>query len=125
MESPNILSRTFRKIMSTIYNLIKFDFKSIAGDQELPSWFIIILGLGLLPILAWPIVVFGSIFLLDNPKNPELTLLYVILMDIYPLYLIGNMLLAIKGFKQSKVFGLLISVLPSTAIVYLALQIFN
>ncbi len=57
--------------------------------------FIVLRIISLLPILAWPFVFFGSIFMFDDPNaNLNLRWLLFILINGYPVILILNLLLA-------------------------------
>jgi len=69
--------------------------------RRIPKWFLIILSL--LPILLWPLIFFGSIFIYDDPNvNPTHQNLLFIGINAYPVYLIVNMLLANKLYSKGK-----------------------
>ena len=67
-----------------------------------PWWFILMNVLMLSPILAWPLVYFGSIFMFDNPKNQNIAWLFFILINAYPIYLIAYALIVLTSYPKNK-----------------------
>ncbi|MFT4666432.1 MAG: hypothetical protein ACI8YQ_001865 [Polaribacter sp.] len=57
--------------------------------------------LSLLPILAWPLIAFGTIFIFDSPNaNPSVQYLLFYGTNAYPLYLIGNFILSNRLYEK-------------------------
>ena len=57
-------------------------------SKELPLWFKLLNLSILLPIIIWPFILFGSIFIFDNPENFALALLLFLGIIAYPVYLL-------------------------------------
>ena len=69
--------------------------------------------LSLIPIIAWPMVFYMSIFFFDNPNaNPLMVWGLFIGVNSYPLILIGNLLLGNKFYRKYRVIGFLIVIWP-------------
>jgi hypothetical protein len=67
----------------------------------------------LMPIIAWPMVFYMSIFFFDNPNaNPLMVWGLFIVVNLYPLILIGNLLLGNWIYKKYRVIGYLIVFWP-------------
>lgn len=88
--------------------LIQNYFKKYFSDNNYPLWFKILNFVSLIPILVWPFIVFGSIFLLDNPKNLFFTLITIILVDAYPLYLILIAIFSFKSYNKNRLISILL-----------------
>lgn len=68
-----------------------------------PIWFILLNLLFLVPILAWPLVFYASLFTFDNPNaNGNLQMLIFVAVNAYPLYLIALMLLNFRVYRNNK-----------------------
>jgi hypothetical protein len=69
--------------------------------------------LSIIPILAWPIIFYMSIFFFDNPNaNPMMVWGLFIGVNSYPLVLIGNLFLGNKLYKKNRIIGYLIMLWP-------------
>lgn len=69
--------------------------------------------LSLLPVLAWPLVFYMSIFFFDNPNaSPAMVWALFIAANSYPLVLIGNLLLANKLYRKKKIAGYILMIWP-------------
>lgn len=82
--------------------------------KEQPKWFINLNLFILFPILLWPIILYSTIFFLDNPTNLGLTYLLIIVVNAYPIYLLCIAYLNSLLFRQSKLFAL---ALPLTIVI--------
>ena len=78
--------------------------------QKNPLWFKVLNLTFLLPCIAYPLVLFGSIFLFDNPNNLLLTFLLFIAVNSYPLFFIGIFILNAKLFGKSKMLAIFFSI---------------
>jgi len=85
---------------------------SFFNTDGLPTWFIIVNILNLALILAWPIVAFMSVFMLDKPNPSIWIILSYILINVYPLFLILNLILTFKLYKRNKTIAIILTVLP-------------
>lgn len=67
----------------------------------------------LLPIILWPIIFFGTIFMFDDPNNNQ-TLMFLVFLGInaYPLYLIGLVVFSNRLYNKSILFASLILLIP-------------
>jgi len=87
----------------------------IFQQKNLPSWIVYLNYGSLAGIFAWPFVVFGSIFMFDNPKNINETYLEVFLVDSYPVLLILITFLSFKLFRLSRVVA---AILPTAVLIF-------
>jgi hypothetical protein len=91
----------------------------IFKNKDLPRW-IVFLNYGCLGgIVVWPLVFFGSIFMFDNPRNIHNTYIQVILLDSYPLLLMGLTFLSFKIFQWSRLISMMLPSLVILAYLYL------
>ena len=99
------------------------------NPKDVPNWFKIINFTILLPCIGWPFIFFSTIFFFDNPSNFAFTFIIFILVNIYPLYLLGVLFLNYKLFIINKLLGIIIpiTILISglTGIIYLSLEIYS
>jgi hypothetical protein len=82
--------------------------KTLLIPIGVPIWLVIFNYLTLIPIIVWPFVLYISIFMFDNPENLSLTFLFFILINSYPIVLIGSMILSFKLFKTTKKVAILL-----------------
>ena len=87
-----------------------------------PIWFKIINFTFLIPIIFWPIVAFGAIFIFDNPSNFFLTFIIFLLIIAYPLYLILLIRLNARLFKINKVAATIFPLTFTTIVVVFVLN---
>jgi hypothetical protein len=87
-------------------------FKSLFRVDDIPDWFLILCVLISLPILAYPLALYFSIFLFDSPNSSGLEVLYFLLIVSYPFILLANALLSFHFYRKSKIFGVLILLIP-------------
>lgn len=81
--------------------------------------------LSLLPILLWPIIFYGSIFLFDDPsadQNVQYLLFYGL--NAYPLYLIINALISSKIYDKLRTLSYLLISWPIALFSLLILFLF-
>jgi len=97
-----------------------FDF--VFKNEGLPRWIVFLNYASLLGIVAWPFVVFGSIFMFDHPKNFNNTALLVLLVDCYPLYLLVLTYFSFRLFRFSKLVSALLPLIPLTGYIYITFQ---
>ena len=83
---------------------------------NLPRWFFILNYISLAPIVLWPIVFFGSIFMLDDPKASVLLFFTI---NCYPFLLIGLTLLSFNVYTYNKLLAIFICLIPIIAELYL------
>ena len=100
-------------------------FKFDISTEGLPRWFVMLTKIALIPVVAWPIVFFGSIFMFDNPQNTGLTFFYFLLINVYPLYIIKIRMLSIKYFKKDKTTGIFILSVLFALYILLIIYIYN
>ncbi len=81
---------------------------AMAIKDKIPLWFTALNVLSLGPILAWPVVLFGSIFMFDAPGDmfPRVLLWFAII--IYPVYIIGLVVLNFWLYHRRKSLAMLI-----------------
>lgn len=80
-------------------------------NDQLPKWLLLLNKISLCGILAWPLVLFASLFMFDNPNvNVRKMKVYFILLNCYPLALI---LMSWLSFKLYAVNPLLSAVFPA------------
>lgn len=96
---------------------------SLKAKYNLPDWFVKLNYVGLIPIIGWPLVFFGSIFLFDNPKSFASTSLLFILINSYPLLLIGNMHLSFRLFYTAKPTSVVLPFVPIIVLIWLMYQL--
>jgi hypothetical protein len=82
-----------------------------------PVWFRIINLTILIPVIFWPVVLFGSIFIFDNPGNFFLTLLLFVLILAYPIYLFFLLKLNKRLFRFNRLIATLFPLIFSSVIV--------
>ncbi|MDP4217561.1 MAG: hypothetical protein Q8927_15275 [Bacteroidota bacterium] len=88
-------------------------FNYIFKNEELPRWIVLLNYACLSGIFIWPIIVFASVFMFDNPSDENKTYVQVILIDSYPLLL---MLITFVSFKIFRLSKLISAMLPSIVI---------
>lgn len=91
---------------------------SVTVKAKRPSWFILLLTLSLLPILIWPLIFFGSIFLFDNPKNINNTYLSFLAINSYPVGLIILGVVAHKIYPKRKKLAVVLLTIPILLFVF-------
>jgi hypothetical protein len=80
--------------------------------------------LSLLPIIAWPLTFFVSIFFFDDPNANHLMVWGLFIgVNSYPLLLIGNLLLGNKLYKRNKILGYSILTWPILIFAFLSIGI--
>ena len=98
-------------------------------NDSKPFWFKVLLNLSLTPILIWPFVFYGSIFIFDHPSSTaNEVLLYLIFFGVnsYPLLLIINKRFCNKSFHKRKILSITLLVIPILLlIVFLSLIFFD
>lgn len=93
---------------------------SKANKRKLPFWFKLSNVIILLPILAWPIIFYSTIFFFDDPYGSKLKQYALFfLVNAYPLYLIGLVLLSTFIYKRLPLAGTIISLVTSSLIILL------
>lgn len=90
-----------------------------------PLWFKILNLAFLLPIIFWPLVLFGSIFLFDSPGNFFLRLLFFLLIIAYPLYLIFLLVINARLFKRNRILATLLPIVTSSVLLTYAFNFFG
>ncbi|MBN8702864.1 MAG: DUF5389 family protein [Bacteroidetes bacterium] len=71
------------------------------ANNNKPFWFVFLLVANILPIFLWPLIFFSSIFLFDAPGSHTSTWIVFILMNSYPLVLIGNCIFSYKTYTKN------------------------
>lgn len=91
---------------------------------SMPKW--VLICLSLTPILLWPFIFFGSIFLFDDP-NANIKLQYLLFYGInaYPLYLVINTLIANKMYDKYRRLSLGLFLWPSVLLGLLLFLLFG
>jgi len=82
-------------------------FNFIFRNKDLPRWIVNLNYICLAGIIAWPLVLFVSIFLFDHPNNLAQTYLIFILMNCYPLVLIVLTWFSFKTFRFNRILSAL------------------
>ena len=85
--------------------------EAIPIKDKMPSWFIALNVLALGPILAWPIVFFASNYIFNAMGDmfPRVLLWYAIIL--YPIYIIGFVVLNFWLYRRRKTLALLLLLL--------------
>ncbi|MCY1633264.1 hypothetical protein [Marinifilum sp. D737] len=73
----------------------------------------------LLPILAWPLVFYVSLYLFDDPNGNASALFIAI--NAYPLYLIANLILSKKLYENQRNLSVLLLIWPILLVALVAL----
>jgi hypothetical protein len=91
-------------------------------NDLLPKWLLLLNKISLFGILAWPLVLFASLFMFDNPNvNMRKMTIYCILLNCYPLALI---LLSFLSYKLYSINPILAAVFPAIPVLlYLCIVI--
>ena len=79
--------------------------------------------ISLLPILLWPFVFYSSIFIFDAPDSMERAQGIFFLVNAYPLYLIGNMVLSHIIYNRNKTIAYLLLSWPVIVFSYLVIMV--
>ena len=85
-------------------------FKLISFSKEIPKRFKIVNWFILLPIILWPLVFFGSIFIFDNPKSITLAYILFILINSYPIFLFLLFEFNARIYQNNKMGGYIIPI---------------
>jgi len=96
------------KVMNILEAFAKADFKR----KDLPLWIRRLNYFALSPILLWPLIFYGTIFLFDNPKNILQTVFLFLAVNSYPLLLGGIVLLSYNLFPRNKFLAALLPLIP-------------
>ena len=90
---------------------------------KLPKW--VFASISLSPILLWPLIFYGSVFIFDDP-NANVTLQYIAFFAInsYPIFLIINMLYANKLYSRANKLCIALYLWPITLFGLLVIYIF-
>jgi len=88
-------------------------------------WFVWLNRLALLPILAWPLLFFGSIFLFDNPTLTATAYLTFFLILCYPIILFILIMWSFKLYNRNKYLAALIPILIIVLFLYAAIFYLN
>jgi hypothetical protein len=101
-------------------NFIRIKFiDDLEVKYNLPRWFCRLNYIALIPIIAWPLVFFGSIFMFDHPDNEAHTFLLFLLINSYPFVLFGIMLLSYTLYKPVKPVAIILPLISISALIYL------
>jgi len=101
------------------------DFIKSIRTEEKPKWYRVLLLSGLLPsLLIWPILLFMSIFIFDNPDNMLQAWLLFFGINSIPAVFMAILFLSNKLFEKYKYISLILSAIPITVIGILLLLIF-
>src|SRR5579872_3427450 len=84
----------------------------IFHNQTHPKWLVRLNYISLAGIVAWPLVAFTSIFLLDHPTNLLTTYFYIFLIDTYPIPLLLLTWLSFKLYPFSRVLAAAFPMIP-------------
>src|SRR5579871_2125267 len=85
-------------------------FSYIFKNTELPLWLRRLNYISLAGVIAWPLIAFGSLFMFDDPNgNYHTRLIYFVLLNLYPVYLL---LLTFLSFKLYRLSPLIAAILP-------------
>jgi len=79
--------------------------RHIFDNDDLPVWFVVISYFGLVPIICWPLMLFASMFLFDNPQDAKQITGDLSIMLGYPFLLIGNFILCNYLYRKNKILG--------------------
>lgn len=81
--------------------------------KDIPRWYVYYASLSVVPILAWPMVFFATIFIFDNPPNFFMAFLLFCLIVIYPIYLMFILTRSLRLFrKNQKVLAMILPIIP-------------
>lgn len=114
------LNKVTPSILERIYPYLKKE-----NREKYAGWFSRLNTISLLPIILWPLIFFGSIFLFDNPQNVLFTFFILILMNSYPLLFLALSALSYRLFKVGRIVGIFIPVLTIIGSVVLLIYLFS
>jgi hypothetical protein len=97
---------------------VKVWFKNNFKNKNIPLWLRILNLILISPILIWPLLLFVSVFLLDNPQNILTTLLAIFLIVTYPIYLLSIAYFSFKFYNKNIVFAILLPLIPIMLFLY-------
>lgn len=83
--------------------------KELRKKYQVPDWYFWIAYIFVVPVIAAPLILFGSCFI-DNPKNDVLAIVAYLLINSYAFWLIGGFYLSIFLYKE---FSCVFSLTPS------------
>lgn len=86
--------------------------RRLFAAKDLPTWFVILNYFSLFPIIFWPLLAFGSIFMFDNPSNMFMTFTIFLLIISYPLILVGLIAINFRLYTKQRVLAVAISFVP-------------
>jgi len=92
--------------------------------NEAPPMLLILNLFGILPILLYPFALYLSIFLFDDPSNPNNIQRYFLPVILYPFVYMANMFLSIWLHKKNIKGGYILPIIAICVNIYLALMIF-
>ena len=81
-------------------------------NPKRPTWFIILLVLGLTPLLLWPFLLLGSVFMYDNPANKFIADILFYIIVALPILLGLNSYLSYRFFFRKKAVSVILSAVP-------------
>lgn len=85
---------------------------SFFSTREVPKWLLAVNIINLLLIFGWPFVAFMSVFTLDAPNAGFWRYTCYILINLYPFFLVGNLIASIKFYARNKAFGIVLAFIP-------------
>jgi hypothetical protein len=95
-------------------------FDYIFKNEELPLWIRRLNYISLAGVIAWPLVAFGSLFMTDDPNtDTNHVLVWMLLLDAYPLYLLILSYASFKLFRFSPVASAILACIPIACYVVL------
>ena len=88
-------------------------FDYVFQNTESPQWLRRLNYISLAGILAWPLIAISSLFTFNLPKNDfQWWLIYLILINIYPVYLLVISFLSFKVYRISPVVAAILPSIP-------------
>jgi hypothetical protein len=89
-----------------------------------PTWFMVLLVLGLTPLLLWPFLMLGSLFMGDNPANEQTARILFYLLLSLPVILGVNSFISYRMFFKRKALAVTMSAIPFALAILLIVKIF-
>jgi len=103
----------------------KLTVKMKNSDPQKPFLFKVLRIMSLTPILLWPLIFYGSVFFFDDPNSNEiLVFLAFILVNAYPLYLIGSVVLSNRIYAKNYKISIALLLWPIALFGFLIIYIF-
>jgi hypothetical protein len=91
--------------------------EDIIKKGGLPRWIVVWNYIGIIPtLIIWPVMLFVSIFMFDNPSNFTGATSQFIAVNSYPILMLLNMRLSLKIYKVTRPLSIFLPLIPLIAL---------